>query len=76
MTGQMVEGIDVPIEEANERWSEFKLEDGTIIRAKMNIVSVARIPERFDPVGNPMYVTNASPVFAVIEVPDRLRKKA
>ena len=74
-TGQMVDALDIPVEESSERWSEFKLEDGTVIRAKMSLLSVARIPDAFDPLGNPVYVTNAAPTFAVISVPDHLRKK-
>jgi hypothetical protein len=75
MTGQTVDALDVPIEEANERWSEYKLEDGTVLRAKMTLVSVARIPGAFDAQGNPMYVTNGAPTLAVIDTPEHLRKK-
>jgi hypothetical protein len=74
-TGQMTDGFDVPVEESNERWSEFKLEDGTLLKAKMTIINIIRVPGAFDPTGNPTYVINATPTFAVVEVPDNLRKK-
>lgn len=74
-TGAVVDAFEVPVEEATERWSEYKLEDGTIIRAKMNVITVIRVPEMWDPQGNPFYVVNGSPVIAIIESPDRLRKK-
>jgi hypothetical protein len=74
-TGQEVDAFEVPVEESTERWSEFKLEDGTIIRAKMNVISVTRVPEMWDPQGNPFYAINAAPVLALVDVPERLRKK-
>jgi hypothetical protein len=75
MTGQNVEAIDVPIEESNERWSEIILQDGTVFKAKITIVSIARIPDAFDQAGNPVYVVNATPTFAIAEVPEKLRRK-
>jgi hypothetical protein len=74
-TGQEVDAFEVPIEESMERWSEFKFEDGTILRAKMNIVSVHRVPDTWDPQGNPFYVLNMAPAMAIIESPEHLRKK-
>ena len=65
----------MPVEELTERWSEFKFEDGTIIRAKISIVSVHRVPDTWDPQGNPFYVINMSPTMAIVEAPERLRKK-
>jgi hypothetical protein len=74
-TDQIVEGFDVPVEESNERWSEFKLEDGTVLKAKVTVVSAVRLDGQFDPQGNPLYVMNLSPVMAIVEAPERLRKK-
>jgi hypothetical protein len=48
-----------------ERWSEFKLEDGTVLRAKMTILSAVRVPEMWDPQGNPFYVVNGAPVMII-----------
>ena len=74
-TGQIADGVEVPIEEANERWSEIKLEDGTIIRVKLNVISAVRVPGQYDQVGNPMYVMNMTPTIAIHSVPENLRKK-
>jgi hypothetical protein len=75
ITNEMIEGFDVPIEEALERWSEFKLEDGTVIRVRMNVISVIRIPDTYDATGGPVYVMNGAPTMAIVNVPDNLRKK-
>jgi hypothetical protein len=72
---QMVDGMEVPVEESTERWSEVKLEDGTIMRVKMIVISVVRINEQYDPQGNPMYLTNMAPTVAIVETPPQLRRK-
>lgn len=74
-TGQEADGFDVPIEESSEKWSEFKLEDGTIFRIKATLINAVRLEGQFDPQGNPSYVMNITPVIAPIEIPERLRKK-
>jgi hypothetical protein len=73
--GKMVDAIDVPIEQAIERWSELTLEDGTVVRAKMSIASIARVEGQYDPHGNPLYLANSSPIISIVSVPDRLKKK-
>jgi hypothetical protein len=75
-TNETVDGVEVPVEESNERWSEFKLEDGTVLKIKMTVISAVRVEGQFDQAGNPIYVLNMTPVMAVVDVPERLRKKA
>jgi hypothetical protein len=74
-TGGIGEGVEVPVEESIERWSEIKLEDGTIIRLKVTMISAVRIPGQYDQIGNPMYVMNMAPTIAIVSVPENLRKK-
>jgi hypothetical protein len=73
--GKLVEGMDVPISESSEKWSEITLEDGTIIRVKQSVASVIRIDGQFDLEGNPMYVVKSAPSVAIVHVnPERRRK--
>jgi hypothetical protein len=74
-TGDLVEGYEVPVSEALERWSDITLEDGTRMRVKVNVVAAIRIPDQFDAFGNPLYVINMSPTMAIVEAPPALRKK-
>jgi hypothetical protein len=74
-TGQMGDGVEVPVEESTERWSDIKFEDGTLIRVKMSVVSAVRVPGQYDVQGNPMYVLNMAPTIAIVESPSHLRKK-
>jgi len=73
-TGDMVEGIEVPINESNEKWSELKLGDGTVLRVKMSVSQILRIEGQYDALGNPIYVMNATPTIAVISVQDEHKK--
>lgn len=73
--GQLQDAVYVGIDESSEKWSEFTLEDGTILRAKMSIVSAARVDGQFDQDGNPMYVTKSHNIVSVVESPEKLRRK-
>jgi|HubBroStandDraft_4_1064222.scaffolds.fasta_scaffold01923_2 hypothetical protein len=73
--GRQGEGVEVPLESANERWSEFVLQDGTIFRAKINLIQVVRVEGEYDSQGIPLYQVNAQPALAFMHVPENLKKK-
>lgn len=73
--GKLADGAEVTVDESTERWSEYKLSDGSIIRGKLTVVSAVRIDGQFDPQGNPMYAINMTPTMSIIESPAHLRKK-
>lgn len=73
--GRLVEGVDVGIEETTERWTEVKLGDGTTLRAKLSPVQVLRAESEYDPNGMPMYNVNFAILVAVVDAPDKLKKK-
>lgn len=56
---------EVLIDQSNERWSEYTLTDGTVFRAKMNLVGVWKVDGATDPQGNPLLFINASPAVVV-----------
>jgi hypothetical protein len=72
--GPMVDGVEVQVDESSEKWSEYKLEDGTTIRIKQVLMEVVRTGEH-DPEGNPMYAVKAQPILSIVDVPDRLKRK-
>jgi len=71
--GKMVTGTEIPVVETTERWTEITLEDGSRLRLKSAVMTGVRIDGEFDIEGNPVYVLNAAPVLAIIEIPDRLK---
>lgn len=74
-SGKLTDGFEVSVDESTEKWSEYKLSDGSIIRGKMTVVSAVRIEGHFDPQGNPMYAINMTPAMLIAESPAHLRKK-
>lgn len=72
--GKLVDGFDVPFE-ANEKWTELTLEDGSTLRVKLNVIGILRPDNQYDPAGNPMYIVNATPTIAIVSVPERLKQK-
>lgn len=72
--GRIVEGFEVPVMESIERWTEIKLEDGTVLRVKPSVISAIRIPGQYDPEGNPMYALKAINAMMVAEAPAHLRR--
>ena len=71
----LVEGVQIQVLESVERWSEIKLEDGTVLRIKPVVMSVTRIDGRYDNEGNPMYAVQAGQAM-VANAPDHLRQSA
>lgn len=73
--GKMLDGVEVSIDESTERWSEIKLSDGSLIRAKIGLVGATRVAGEYDQDGNPAYVFKMAPTVVVGESPSALRKK-
>ena len=70
-----VEATLVQIIESVDRWTEVKLDDGSLLRIKPVVVSVARIDGKYDPEGNPLYVLQANQVMTAI-CPEHLLQSA
>jgi hypothetical protein len=74
--GQFANGSEVPVEETTERWTDVKLEDGTVLRVKTTVMNAIRVAGQWDAEGNPMYFVKSAPVVMVVSSPDRLKRKA
>jgi hypothetical protein len=72
----MIDGSEVPITESTERWTELRLEDGTVLRVKPNVMSAVRIDGRYDQDGNPMYAVKGAQTMMIVSAPEHLRKDA
>ena len=62
------------VEESQERWSEFTLSDGTVVRAKVTMASAIRADGQYDASGNPLYIANIAPMISVVNVPKVSKK--
>jgi hypothetical protein len=71
--GIVKEGSEVHVISSDEKWNEWVLEDGSVIRVKLTVMRVIRIDGEYDPEGNPLYVTQTAQVM-VVNAPDVLKK--
>ncbi len=71
--GRQVAGEPVDFEPTSEPWSQYKLADGTEMKAKMVLLNVARLDE-FNEQGEPVYQFQFQQVVAAVS-PDSLKRK-
>ena len=71
--GSEVEATNVDFETMHEDWSEYKLDDGTVMKFKTVISSIIRT-ENYDPMtGDPVYHVRSTNILRV-KVPDELKR--
>jgi len=58
-------GLLMDIVEQKEFWSEYTLEDGTIIRVKQAIAQIVKI-DTPNPDDDPQYIVQAQPIIIII----------
>jgi len=71
--GKIVEGVDLDFKTLKEEWNEYQVTDGSIIRMKVVVTNIARVTDKYDNVGNPIYVVKSSNVLTV-SAPEKLKK--
>lgn len=72
--GRMVEAEDLDFESVKEEWNEYKLEDGTVLKAKLVVSKVLRAKE-YQESGEPIYTISSANVVRA-KVPEELIKKS
>lgn len=68
------EGVVVEVNEAQEHFNQYMLEDGTILRTKTLVVDVVRVDGVYDNDGNPLYYVKSS-LLVTADSPDALKRK-
>jgi hypothetical protein len=63
------------VKSAKEEWSEFTLDDGTVLRVKPSVVDARWMKGQFGPDGDPLYLVRTNVVMSTI-APENLRKGA
>jgi hypothetical protein len=59
---------------SKEGWSEFNLDDGSVIRAKAVLLDVKKATGQYDSDGNPIYIMQFAFV-SRLNTPDALKKR-
>ena len=74
-SGNWVDATIVGVDESTERFSEVKLEDGTILKVKVTAIEAFRLDGQWDDAGNPMYSLKSQTIVTVSESPEKLKRK-
>lgn len=73
--GKEHEADYIDVNQSNERWNEYLLEDGTLLKLKPVTTDVAKLVGVYDGEGNPIYVIKSRIIVSAV-VPDGLKQKA
>lgn len=71
---ELVEATPINVNQANEYFNQYFLEDGTVLKMKLVATKVFRIDDRFDQEGNPIYFVQSTNVLSV-DSPAHLKKQ-
>lgn len=73
--GEEVEALAIDVNQTNEYWNQYMLDDGTVIKMKLVATKVLRVDNKYDNEGNPLYIIQSTNITSV-NAPDNLKKKA
>jgi hypothetical protein len=65
-------GDVVPVISAQEHWNEYLLDDGSVMKIKLVLTEVVKVPGQFDVKGCPMYGYETNTVMTVLVPEDKL----
>jgi hypothetical protein len=72
--GREIEAESVPVDRAQEEWSQYFLADGTVVRLKPVVLRVLRIPGEYDEEGNEALLVRSQNLM-VVDSPDEKKRK-
>ena len=63
--GREADALPMEVNQSSEKWNEYLLEDGTVLKMKLILKKILRVENEFDAEGNPVYVMQTTNVTAV-----------
>ena len=63
--GREVEATPVEVTQSSEKWNEYLLEDGSVLKMKLVLKKVLKVDGERDEEGNPVYVMQSTNVTTV-----------
>ena len=70
---ETVDASPVDVNQSNEYFNQYFLEDGSVLKMKLVATKVFRLDDRFDAEGNPVYFVQSTNVLSV-DAPSNLKK--
>jgi len=71
--GELCDAEEVRIESMEEGVNSYRLDDGSVIKARNVFVEVVRLLDRYDKDGQPVYVVKSQNIVSV-SAPEELRR--
>lgn len=75
-TGKSIDAQVVDIAEIRESPIRVTLEDGTVLRLRIDVIEAIRVDGEWDPDGHPVYQVRNGVNIMVLESPDHLKRPA
>lgn len=72
--GREVDVTPVDINQSNEQWNNYILDDGSTLRVKLVITRISRLDNEYDVEGNPVYLFQSTNVVSV-NCPENLKQR-
>ena len=63
--GREVQATPIDVSQSTEKWNEYLLEDGSVLKMKLVLKKVLKVDGEVDPEGNPVYVMQSTNVTSV-----------
>ena len=71
---EKVEGTEVSFGAINEEWDVYRLNDGTTLKFKSVVANIVRLDDKYNDVGDPIYLVDSRNVVTCTEIAEHLRK--
>jgi hypothetical protein len=72
--GEEVEATPLEINQSQEQWNHYLLDDGSVVKIKLVATKVLRIENKFDDERNPVYLVKSTNIMNVSS-PEQLKRK-
>ncbi len=63
--GKEIKVVELEITNANEKWNEYDVSDGSVIKVKLVASKIVRALEEKNDIGEPLYLVSSSNVVSV-----------
>ena len=63
--GRRVNVVPVDVTQAQERWNEYLLDDGSVLKVKLVVTKIFRAENERDQEGNPLYIFQSTNISSV-----------
>lgn len=73
-SGKMRDAVSVEVKKTSEPWTEYELEDGSVLKLRSVLLDCTRVENEYDPEGNPIYLLRVNGVLNVI-APQSLKQR-